>query len=372
VGDFKQSQAICEESEETKKKDQCYCSFDETRDKVSIVIKKGGVYDDQEPIAKFEQYFDAVETHLGIKSAGVKKFDGATKEELDQFIEGLVKQDLVGYIVLVGMDLPIALKGDIPEIANQTLLDFPTIGNNYSYVGRTRESDSSCKDVAISVIVAPETPEIEKESRKADAYTDEKKRAFVSAVFSNFIDYHLNPEETFETFNNGTLAIAWDASFLTSPEKISEYRTIYFYKPVTLLLNSDHNAIDAEIRKKPLLLIYATHGGIYDLGLGLDGEVFNSNQAVRDIYEENGQVSLFVESHIACNQQWIASGLFEFCCWPQTWLSAGAWAFFDVTGEPYHYNFERLLYTEKVLGKALRKTSAHYEMVYGDILATMP
>ncbi len=369
-GDFRSSEVLTDISERTGKYDQHYCSYDETRDKIAIIIKENGIYDNQDVIIKLNQYFTAVKDHLDIDNVGVKKFDGSTIEEFDNFIENFVKNEYVGYIISIGVDLPIVR---IDE--NKLILDHETINNVYSFVGKAREVEvNECIDVAISTVIAPQI------------YFDENKREFIKSIFSNFIDYHNNPIETYNQFNKEILSIEHDNSLVGdkvgdryNPDNFLDYETVYFY-PVTYLLNSNNN-IDSYMKEKNLILMYNVHGAFDSLGLGLNNNIpglglhdrtYATNKDVLNFYEDNGKISLFINIGGACGQQWLSSLDDIFCCWPQTWLKTGVWAVLNVGGEPYHHNFERWLSKEKIVGKALRKTYHNQDMIYGDILAVLP
>jgi len=363
---FRQSEVLYDISEETGKPDQYYCSYDETRNKVTIIIKENGIYDNQELINIFNQYFNSVKSHLNIDSAGVKKFHGSTINEFDKFIEDLVKSEYVGYIIFVGTDLPIVINeyndktGDI-ERSN---LDHPTINDVYAYVERTKEVGvNECVDVAISTVIAPEK------------YSDEDKRSFVKQVFSNFIKYHSNIQATFDKFNKNILIIEHyefaSESISYNPANFDSYNTIYFYNPI-YVINTEYSKVESEMKNKPLILMYHTHGSANYLGMGLNNKIYVSNQEILDFYNSNGQISLFSDVLSACGQNWLSDKAYDFCCWPQTWLKTGVWTVFDVTGDPYHHSFERWLFNEKIVGNALRKTYHVQDMIYGDILATLP
>ena len=389
---FQPSEVICEINPVTGKSDWCYCSYDETRYRVAIIIKENGTYDEQGVIAKFAQYFTAVKNHLNIDNAGVKKFGGATAEEFDRFIEGLAKNEMVGYAIIVGMDLPVVVVAEDDSQNPKTgewffgkgILDLDNVNNIYSYVERSR---NDCKDIALSFVFAPRN------------YNESERRDFVVSVFSNFVDHHSDFQATIGEFSQSILIDVWDDNLSDiggeiklgwdiglDPEKNPEYTAnLYFYTPV-FALNSDPARINSEFKNKHLLLMYYVHGGPDIVGLGFHepvrttstdiaeiyNQIYTSNQDVLDFYESNGKIFLFVDVLGSCNADVLyAYNANKFCCWPQAWLNTGAWVVFDV-GNKGHYSFERWAYNEKVIGKALRKTHHNQGMVYGDILATLP
>lgn len=333
------------------------CVYDTYRNNVAIIIKKNGVYDNEEVINTFEQYFSAVQNHLNIDNVGVKKFDGSTINQLDEFIEYLVKDELVGYTILVGTDLPIVRSYEL-----QLVLDFNTINRQYSLVDKDWFSGNWCIDVAISSVIAPQR------------YSDQEKRTFVMERFLNYKNYHENPSNTFSNFNEGTLIIECEDNTFFDPEMFTEEDTIYFYEPISYIRNTDHQNVQRELQKKHLLLKYNVHGGYNSLGLGFNPDsLYVNNNEVIEFFNQYGQPALFIDAE-ACGQNWLSPLPQEsfFCCWPQTWLSTNVWTSFYVSSVNPKYKFERHLFGEKVVGKALRKTYHAQSMIYGDILGTFP
>jgi hypothetical protein len=130
--------------------------------------------------------------------------------------------------------------------------------------------------------------------------------------------------------------------------------------------------VEAEIKNKPIMFMFNVHGASDSLGLGINKKIYSANRNVVDFYNSNGPVSPFVNVLAACGQHWLADIDDRQCCWPQTWLGAGAWSVFQIDGDPYHHSFERWLFKEKIVGQALRRTFHTQDMIYGDILGVMP
>ena len=85
-----------------------YCRPNEEKNKVVAVVRKGGIYDSEEIGSQASEYYEAVRKDLGIGNAGLKKFEGKTIAELDEFASSLYVDDDVGYVLLIGDDLPVA------------------------------------------------------------------------------------------------------------------------------------------------------------------------------------------------------------------------------------------------------------------------
>ena len=381
---FQPSEVICEENQETGKLDACYCQPRVQKEKVAIVIKLNGVYDEPNTIAVFNLYFSAIQSSSGLANAGVKKFSGNSKPEFEQFVDNIFESQGASYFILVGSDLPITYVeggedfGDYstPEV---TFTDIHFISDKLQYFGRDRVEDSGtqfCADMAFSIVVAPRT------------YSAEEKRNFVSNTFNNFIRYHENFEAETSKFEQKILAVDWDNSIeynapvggWLDPERWSEYNRIYFY-PLEYLLNTQHDQIKTEFEKSPLQLFYEVHGAPTDLGLGLQlsppqnrGEITTLNYELNEFMQSNNIKILVVNSYSACQQNAISTTFEEefnrFCCWPQTWLNNGAWFFYTVYGGAPHYNFELALNNRKFVGKALKETyNAGQNTIFGDIAA---
>ena len=83
------------------------CFPDSSKNKVTVLIAKDGIYDNEEIGLQASKYFDSVKKDLNIENAGLKKFEGKTFEELDKFVDDIYLNDDVGYIILLGDDLPV-------------------------------------------------------------------------------------------------------------------------------------------------------------------------------------------------------------------------------------------------------------------------
>ncbi len=390
--EFEPSTIVYGIDESTGKTKPFNCDYDESRNKVTIIIKENGYYDNPDNISVFNQYFTAVKNHLGIENIGVRKFTNSTIEEFDVFIEDLVKNDNVGYAIIVGQDLPVVKKQEPaywtdPKTGESTIsrsaqwmLDLDNENNFYSYIGRNA---NGCKDVALSFVFEPVI------------YNETQKKEFIIAVFSNFINYHNNYNSIIPIFARKILYIAWDdnvlggsgALNLGSPSEIlTNYNNIKFFYPTEVLLNSNLSAINEKIKEKPLSLMYYVHGDPNSLGLGFKDPVpttsrdlsevnqyiYTTNEDILNYSLINGAPSLFVNVDAACMQDITYYWSSSFCCWPQTWLKSGVWTVIEVEGEERPNSFEKYLFEEKIVGKALRRTYHNQGMIYGDILAQFP
>lgn len=361
------------------------CNYDKNRNKVAIIIKERGYYDNSDTIGIFSQYFAAVKNHLGIENIGIKKFNGSTIEEFDAFIESLIKNHSVGYALIIGQDLPVVTKQDAVWLTNpktgksqitqfaQWILDLDNENNIYSYVNRDA---NGCKDIALSFVFEPVF------------YNDLQKKEFVKNTFSNFINYHTNYNSTINSFTQKILYVMWDDNLpggetklgLNKESILNTYPNYKFFYPAEVLYNSEVTRINVKLKEKPLLWMFFTHGAPKALGLGFKEPIATTSINLSEIYQhifttnedilsysKNGPPSLFIIPDSACSQDVIYDGQERFCCWSQTWLKAGVWALMDVGGY-----FEKSLNESKIVGDALKKTYHNQGMIYGDILAKLP
>ena len=78
------------------------CKPEQEKNKVTVVIVKDGIYDTGIISSQISAYYEAVNKDLNIENVGIKKFDGETINELDNFVEELYLRENVAYIVLIG------------------------------------------------------------------------------------------------------------------------------------------------------------------------------------------------------------------------------------------------------------------------------
>jgi hypothetical protein len=353
LGDFRTSTVETDISATTGKATQYYCNYDETRNKVTIIIKDGGIYDNAETETIFENYFSTVADHLDINNVGVAKFAGSTTNELDAFIEDLVVDQLVGYVILVGSDLPI-----IVESSSYSMIDFDSIDDNFSFVGRQKTSANQCVDVAISTVLAPLN------------YDNIAKNNFVRQTFAKFITYHSNTGGTLDRFTDKTLIIS--DSFDRDPVDYTEEDKYFFYDPM-YFAHTEREAIRDAYGYSPTMLTYFGHGSSGSLSLGMSDYEFTFVGDFLTWSSTHGnQPFLFSNISVACQMALIERNFEGEYSWPQAMMQAGIWNHFQISGTPYHHSFERWFETEKVFGKALRKTFHNQAIVFGDILAVNP
>jgi len=378
------------------------CVPDPSKNKVAIVIVKGGTYDNEEISSHASAYFAAVKKDLGIDAAGLKKFGGTTSSELDSFVDGLYANDGVGYIIMAGDDMPMNYSSDSPydllHLTNEKL----------ECVNRDCASwPPGCKDVAISFIVPPF-------NYPPGADSDGLKAEFIAKVLDTYAGYHDNFDSTIGKYQRSVLYIQ-DPTRLVGGDLTPrpgfnasvgfEMQKLGYDMPAVFIINNDSARIWEEAKTKHVVLYAHVHGqtGIIGIGLGnetmeseirklsnipgmnlsnvdlhnefVSGRMYTSLGEWLNFSKEYGLPTLFVES-TACESKTLAdesSQNIGHCCWPQTFLESGVWAYFAGWGGSGDLiiKMEKRFSDEQTIGLALRRSLTQYSFIFGDILAHM-
>ncbi|PIN98608.1 MAG: hypothetical protein COT90_03445, partial [Candidatus Diapherotrites archaeon CG10_big_fil_rev_8_21_14_0_10_31_34] len=122
----------------------CVCSPPEEKNKLAVIIKQNGIYDNQALINSINNFIESVELDTGI-SGSLHKFGGSSFEELDSFTENLYNNSNVAYMILIGNDLPIFESDGLQLKGTQEL----------GTVNSIIENGLGCYNVAISYILPP-------------------------------------------------------------------------------------------------------------------------------------------------------------------------------------------------------------------------
>lgn len=129
----------------------CICDLDESKNRLAVIIKESGIYDNLELGSSINAFITAVDLDTSV-AGSLQKFNGNSFEELDSFIEDLYYNSDVAYVILVGEDLPI------------TQLHPGTSGVELFGVNELALADNSvitpnrfeyCYEIAISYIIPP-------------------------------------------------------------------------------------------------------------------------------------------------------------------------------------------------------------------------
>ena len=378
------------------------CQADTQKNKVAVVIAKGGIYDTEEMSAQVSAYYAAVKKDLNIESAGLKRFEGTrmdSLDELDKFVDGLYSNDDVAYIILVGDDLPIGnvtnettyelfMKGlsvpiplyDIPnklECANRNCeVKAPLYTLEEEKCEYNCKMLRLCSDMGVSVILPP------------IFYSDNEKADFVLKVLEKYTYYHENFASLSSEYQKSLLLVQ---DVLEEKPKYKFSGDAGYSMPMTVVFNNETKLVEEELKEKHMALLLSVHGTRGTVGLGLisPGEYFGYTTLERylSFTDENGLPALFVESD-ACEWDILKHREdFQHCCWPQIFMESGVWAYYtgsvlevESYGKANIPNFEqpytwlawrKTISDEQTIGMAVRKNSDTSTIIFGDILAHM-
>jgi hypothetical protein len=374
------------------------CLPNPLKGKVAVIIVKGGTFDNERISLHVSEYFDSVKKDLGIETAGLKKFDGTTMDDMDMFVDELYMKDDVGYIILLGDDFPANYTSDFYE------------NDNIFYLANSKlecvngDCDMSwppgCKDIAISFILPPliYPPNADSVALKTD---------FVVKVLETYTGYHNNFDATIGRYQRSVLYIRdptrlVGGDFTPRPgfnlSVAYEMPKLGYDMPVVFILNNESERIWEEAKKKHIVLYANVHGQTGILGLGLGNETLESvskkyNATGQYLYEmlkseniyttldrwlnfskEYGVPALFVDSD-ACERTTLEDeniGQTAYrCCWPQIFMESGVWGYFTAYYNGDVKGVQKRFSDEKTIGLAVRRSWLQYSFIFGDILAHM-
>jgi hypothetical protein len=356
-----------------------YCEYDKTRNKLAVIIKSGEIHDTPEFVHSFNDYANAVKQHLNISSSLVR-FSGNNLSDFKSMIDSLVINNYTGYFILVGSDLPIYFN-------TTDSLVVPYFGySDYMYlylVNRTFGDGSDlCPDFAVSII-----PDVNNGITDTNNLTNEKK-AFMKQTFENFANYH---SDNRSRLNNNTLIILWNNSLVNDGapiifEQEDAYRQKY-PEPIQILYNTDKK-LSSSYLEDHIIFGFHVHGTPTRIGLGITGTTYTTTDDILSLGNTNYK-SPFVQVLMACQQnvikyniepicyykgsEKICNNPNEDCCWSQTWLRTGRWAFIQILGggNDYAYTFNKQWKSKNILGDGVKATYSEPHLVFGDIASTL-
>ncbi len=340
----------------------CYCEPLANKNKVAVIFAKNGIYDTETVSSHVLQYYGAVKSDLDLESAGLQKFDGKTMDDLESFIDSLYLNNDVGYIILLGDDMPVTDLPREPSIyaedgslinpgVTYDLRNLAAIHEKLEYVNKSKwgcpdkssNCFENCNDVAISLIVPP------------DPYSSEEKVGFILKILETYTNYHNNFTALIAEYQKSVLFI-YDPTF--SPT--SEYDI-----PGTIINNTDGEGVTSEMKLKHVILALRVHGSQTSVGMGL-GSQYTTQQDYSNFVKENGLPSLFVDSS-ACQSVALKMENVTYCCWPQIYLESGVWVYYIINSDSN--KVRKTFPHEETLGMTIRKNLIGQNYIFGDILA---
>ncbi|MFH0830223.1 MAG: hypothetical protein V1887_03620 [Candidatus Aenigmatarchaeota archaeon] len=328
---------ICGRNPETGKFNYCHCEPNNEKNKIAVIIAKNGVYDSDVVTSQILEYFNAVKKDLNTENAGIRKFEGKTMNELDDFTGNLYTNENVGYIILIGDDLPVA------ETTEDSIQNLADIQGKLACANKDCEL-RSCKDMAISYILPPVL------------YSSSQKTDFVSNVLEKYADYHNN----FAIYNN-----TYQKSVISINDAEFSIRRNGYELPTTDVFNNESGKINDEFKKKNMVLLTQVHGASTTMGLGLGNTVYTTLEDYSDFAKINGAPALLFDAS-SCQSVTIRQTGINYCCWPQITMESGIWAYYSIGGET---EMQGAFAREETIGLALRKEIVQQSYIFGDVLA---
>ena len=82
-----------------------YFKIDESKNKLAIIIKNGGIYDTPEITSRLEDFLESVKNDLDVENISICYTNASSLDELDQFVEKLYHEKDMRYAILIGKKL---------------------------------------------------------------------------------------------------------------------------------------------------------------------------------------------------------------------------------------------------------------------------
>ena len=351
---------ICVENPETGKINVCTCEPNQNKNKLAIVIKENGDFDNNEISQSINDYFASVKKDLNIDNVGIKKFSGKNSQELDSFLENLYNQQNVGYVTIVGDSLTQLI---ISADNFDTLKEFEIVGGEFD--------PERCTDISISYILPPYLD-----------VSENNKREFIINIFENFTSFHNNPDNVLSKYINKALLMSEDDENESRFEIIDKDRDniLRFIDEKIIFFGGYlnipyHEEIPIELKKNYVTLSLFAHaftGGILvpvrqvEIFDEVENYTFVYNETLSlDIWKnwsEEKPLSLFVAVQ-GCEVFMSDEG--EIIGWPQTMLESKVLAYAAGAG------FEIILKLPKyqTVGDNQRGEPHSQSIIFGDIMA---
>ncbi len=372
--EIEDTEKTCEKNPLTGKKDVCFCKPNKIN-KIAVIIKEEGIYDNEELIEIVSDYFVAVRENLGVGNVGVKKFTGDNIAQLHDFIEEIYDEEKAGFFMLVGDDLPI--EGNEHYLATEMRHIRPE--------EKAGLLETHCSDIALSYLppfnIYDDLLEDPREEGSLLINPDEMKVSFAKKLIIGFASNHRNPRLT-QGYNRGVLDIRWDPSLGSDEcgrQRWSRLISSGYELPHVTLANRNYGEIEDAFMQNNSIFTLWTHGSSDSVGMGLNpsGEdgcsgVYTTREEYKEFIVENSKQPLFVDV-TACEFYFTTPR--ENCCWPQLALDMGSWAFYGTLGdfESGHVTaYQRAITREKSLGGASRRAFVEDFIIFGDVLASFP
>jgi hypothetical protein len=364
------SQRVCFENPKSGKIDyNCTCIINSQKDKLTIILRKDGIYNSPKLVTAIELYLNSVEENLGLRNIGISYFEGSSIEELDMFIDFLYFERDIGYLIYIGDEFDFTWAKDEFTSFNR-FFELQNIGiNEEDYFIPNEEGEGSivnpsllCQEVAISWIV----PYLN--------YDSSQKVEFVERLLNKYSSYHKNVGGILKDYSSSILFI-YDDEF---SDEIEE-RNKGYGKEIVLVNNKNHSFVKAELKNKHYFFSPYIHGSPTTSGIGLNyekdynygkGQIYITPQYFYEYFIDGDSTPFMMSEALGCGTEHISSekGVIdsERCCWPQVLLDLEVWAYYNLFSNPLAQ--EKLGSGDSFLGEILKKEGIN-EIVFGDITA---
>jgi len=350
------SKLACTINPETGKNSTCICIVNENKNKFTVILKKNGILDNNLIRQKLNSFLDSVRNDIGLENVGISYFEGSTISQLDQFVENLYYQKDVGYAIIIGDDLA-------PD------LDINKIDEILALVGRLRNlpdgqlnPDAECKDIAFSWILQP------------TLLTDEQDIAFIGKVIDTYTKYHNNENNILSSYLDKQLHIRWDSKIDDNSSHLGSEPPPNYQKEVLIVLNTEHEKVANELKKKYYLLSYHVHGSETQVSIGLKGQ---PEEDIYPVWTTLNEFSAFTQQYgtpflllddWACQTTLVKYDDIQNCCWPQTFIGAGIWAAYHLGGDGNEIQKTKIAFSNgPFFGYAIRHNPGGQHLIFGDI-----
>ena len=364
------SRLECELDPRTGKRSRCRCIAAQEKDRLSVIINKDGVMDTELIRQKADLFLESVKDDLGITHIGISYFKGTSIADLDSFIEDLFYDKDVGYVIVIGDELDLLKGGKMPWLEALDF-DLSLVGKDWNLPDGDLNPDALCREVAVSWILPPLK------------YSDDRKVNFIARVLENYARYHSNKDGVLDQYRDDYLHIQWENGHPSLGSDLSLEERGYT-KDRVLVWNHEHDRVERELQERHYLLSYNVHGARNVIGIGLNPN--DEAQEYPAVYTTLGEYKAFVDQvgfpptllvqASSCGSM-IAQGIDHHsevdCCWPQTMLDTGAWAYYSIGGGGDSISsLEKSLSTGKFFGRAVRDAPTGQYIIFGDITAHFP
>lgn len=355
------SKLVCEIDPITGKTVNCVCDVNQDKNNFAVIVKKGGVLDNDTMSQKLNLFLSSIESDLGFGNANVKYFDGDSISELDNFIENLYYNEDVAYVTIIGNEFDLlsndVLSTDLSLVGKASHL--PEDGQGLKGIN----PDAYCREVTISWILSP------------SLYSDEEQIDFISKVLDTYTAYHNNENNILDQYRDDYLRIQWENGHTNLGSDLIMYELGYDKNEV-LAWNHEYDKVKTELANKHYLLYYNVHGSPMVTGMGLNPSdetteldaVYTSLDEFSEFAEQYGTPALLVNPH-SCGSMVIEYNGNKNCCWPQRMMGAGVWAYYNIYAM-YNNAFEKSLSTDSFFGHTIRNNPVGLQyFIFGDITA---